>query len=401
MKRNKIWIFVIAILALGLSSCNLFLTEQALGTGESTEVSQPTPTSDVTAEVITPTDTAASVSRPEDVCVEAGAGEIQFINEGGGYCLTIPEGFKVTQDFGLDIFVVGPTLAIYGQDSLVLAFDFSVIGAPGGAGDYDAQGWGAQVAAENSSPDFELTVEPYTLSGAGLDGVRVGPLPGMAGGEVAIVRTNDTLYSITVYPDRAGSPEFAEQVDALWNQLSASNRFFEPIPSGVEYKTAQEVCPLEQPGTQLVIRYSEGWCVIIPEGWREDVEFNFPGRFVGGPEIGEFWPGQPPYANIVIGFNGPAMDITLEQQAEGRIHANSRPDLVQRSDTVIGGFPAVILYTQDGPFPERLALIHANGNIYSVLGQPFDGENFPEAQPELEVAWDAMINSIQFFEPFR
>ena len=257
------------------------------------------------------------------------------------------------------------------------------------------------MAAENSAPDFELSVEPYTLSGAGLDGVRVGPLPGMAGGEAAIVRTNDTLYSLTVYPDRAGSPEFADQVEALWSQLSASIRFFEPVSAGVEYKTAQEVCPAEQPGTNLVIRHSEGWCVLIPESWREDVEFNFPGRFVGGPEIGEFWPGMPPYANIVIGFNGPAMDITLEQQAEGRANANSRPDLVQRSDAVIGGFPAVILYTQDGPFPERLALIHANGNIYSLLGQPFDGDNFPGAQPELEMAWNTMIESIQFFEPLR
>jgi hypothetical protein len=302
---------------------------------------------------------------------------------------------------GLDIFVVGPTLATYGQEGLVLAFDFSVVGAPGGAGDYDAHSWGEQVAEENSEPDFELTIEPYSLSGAGLEGVRVGPMPGMAGGEAAVVRTNDTLYSLTVYPDRAGSPEFAEQVEALWSQLSASIRFFEPISTGVEYKTAQEVCPAEQPGTNLVIRHSEGWCVLIPDSWREDEEFNFPGRFVGGPEIGEFWPGQPPYANIVIGFNGPASDITLNQRVDGRINANSRPDLVQRSDVLIGGFHGVVLRTQDGPFPERLALINANGYMYSVLGQPFDDESFPEAQPELEMAWDTMIESIQFFEPLR
>ncbi len=401
MKRNKIWIFVVVALALGISSCNLFLSNQDPGSSESTEMPQSTPTSEITAAAATPTTPAPSVIKPEDVCLEAEVGEIQFINEDGGYCLIIPEGFEVTQDFGLDIFVVGPTLAIYGQEGLVLAFDFSLVGAPGGAGDYDAQSWGAQVAAENSAPDFELTVEPYTLSGAGLDGVRVGPLPGMAGGEAVIVRTNNTLYSITVYPDRTGSPEFAEQVEALWSQLSASVQFFDPIASGVEYKTAQEVCPAEQPDMQLVIRYSEGWCVLIPEGWREDVEFNFPGRFAGGPEIGEFWPGQPPYANIVIGYNGPAMDITLEQQVEGRMNANGQPDLVQWSDTMIAGYPAVILNTQDGPFPERLALIHANGNIYSVLGQPFDGENFPEAQEELKTAWDIMINSIQFFEPLR
>ena len=401
MKHNKFWIFLIVALALGLSACNLAVSEQSPESGQPTETSQPAPTLEVTQPVTKPTEPIGSVNGPEESCLTAGMDGTQYINEGGGYCLIIPEGFEVTQEMGLDIFVVGPTLATYGQEGLILAFDFSVVGAPGGAGGYDAHSWGEQVVEENSAPDFELTIEPYSLSGAGLDGVRVGPLPGMAGGESAIVRTNDTLYSVTVYPDRTGSPEFAEQVDTLWSQLSSSIRFFEPISTGVEYKTPEEVCPTEQPDTKRVIRNGEGWCVLIPEGWREDVEFNFPGRFVGGPEIGEFWPGQPPYANIVIGFNGPALDITLEQQVEGRIHANSQPDLVQWSEAVIGGYPAVILYTQDGPFPERLALIHANGYIYSVLGQPFDSENFPEAQPELEMAWDTMIESIRFFEPYR
>jgi hypothetical protein len=141
--------------------------------------------------------------------------------------------------------------------------------------------------------------------------------------------------------------------------------------------------------------------VLIPEGWREDMEFNFPGRFMGGPEIGEFWPGQPPFANIVIGFSGQAGDLRLEQQAQGRIQANNRPDLVRRRDRVVGGVHAVILDTRDGPIPERVALLHANDYIYSILGTPFDNENYPQAQEELEIAWETMINSIQFFEPYR
>jgi hypothetical protein len=401
MSHNKQAILVIVALAMAGVACNLSLSDPDSGTAGPSTTFPPMPTSEATQVVPAPTEPSVSVVKPEDVCLDAGVEGTQYINDAGGYCFIMPEGFSVSQDFGLDIFVVGPTLAVFGQEGLVLAFDFSVVGAPGGAGDDDAQSWGAQVAAENSSPDFEVTVEPYLLSGAGLEGVRVGPLPGMSGGEATIVRINDTLYSITVYPDREGWPEYTEQVEELWAQLSESTRFFAPLDTGVAYKTAEEVCPTEQPGTKLVIRYSEGWCVLIPEGWEEDEEFNFLGRFVGGPEIGEFWPGQPPYANIVIGFNGPVMETTLDQQAQGRANANGRPDLVQRSDRMVAGYPAVILSTQDGPFPERLALIHANSNMYSVLGHPFDSEDFPEAQEELEAAWDTMINSIQFFEPLR
>jgi len=265
MTRNKWAVVMIAVLTLGLSACNLIVSRESPDPSQTPGSVQPVPTREVSPPVTSPTETSSSVTGPEDICLVAETGETRYVNEAGGYCLLIPEGFEVTQDMGLDIFVVGPTLATYGQEGLVLAFDFSVVGAPGGAGDYDAHSWGEQVAEENSEPDFELTIEPYSLSGAGLEGVRVGPMPGMAGGEAAVVRTNDTLYSLTVYPDRAGSPEFAEQVEALWSQLSASIRFFEPISTGVEYKTAEEVCPAKQPGTNLVIRDSEGWCVLIPD----------------------------------------------------------------------------------------------------------------------------------------
>lgn len=400
MTRTRGLSLAIAILALAALACNL-PTGQAAGTPEpSTVPTQPVPTSEP---LITPTAPAAETPAAQDSCLAASAaGETAYVNEAGGYCFILPDGFNVTEENGLDIFVVGPTLETFGQEGLVLAFGFSVIGAPGGAGAFDAASWGDQVAADNSAASFDdISIEPYTFSGAELDGVRVGPLPGMVGGEAAYVRANDTLYGVTVYPHRESFPDYVDQVDALWAQLSASIRFFTPVDTGVDYPTPEEVCPTEQPGTRLVTRYSEGWCVLIPENWQEDTEFGFPGRFLGGPEIGEFWPGQPAYANIVVGYNGPARDVTLDQQAEGRSTSNGRPDLVQRTDTVIGGYPAIILNTQDGPIPDRVAFIHANGNMYSVLGQPFDPENYAAAQPDLEAAWELMIGSIQFFEAYR
>jgi hypothetical protein len=392
MAYSKRIILVMGALALGALACNLNAALQTPAPPDEA-ATPPTATVEPTAPALT----------ADDVCLAAGAGETPYVNQAGGYCLLLPEGFSVTQDDGLDIFVVGPTLATFGQEALSLAFSVSVVGPPGGAGEYDAQSWGAQVVAENqyTNQGFDLSLEPYTLSGAGLDGVRVGTLPGMAGGAAAIVRTNDTLYSITVYPDRSAYPDYTADVDALWAQLDASIRFFPPVDTGVDYRTAESVCPTEQPGTRLVVRLSEGWCVLIPDSWHEDTESNFLGRFVGGPEIGVFWPGQPAYANVTIGFSGPVMDNTLDQQAEASSTANSRPDLVQRTDTQIGGYPAVILDREDGPIPDRVALIHANGYMYSVLGQPFDPANFAAAQPALEAAWDTMIGSIQFFDAYR
>jgi hypothetical protein len=419
-------VFVITALALGAVACNLGAVSGS-STGDASPSPPPTEADEPTAAPEGPTAAADDPTSPpeptssggqappaattgsdspvttaDEVCLTAGEGESLYVNEAGGYCFLVPADFEITQDTGLDIFAVGPILAEFGMEGIALAFGFSVIGAPGGAGDYTAQSWGEQVVEETGGPDFEPNIEPYTLSGAGLDGVRVGPLPGMVGGEAAYVRTNDTLYGVTVYPERVSFPEYADQANALWAQLSESIRFFTPVDTGVDYNTPGEVCPAEESGTRLVIRHSEGWCVLIPDDWHEDIESNFPGRFVGGPEIGSFWPGQPPYANITIGYSGPASDdITLDQQAEGRANANGRPDLVQRTDAEIGGYPAVILDTEDGPILDRVALIHTTGGMYSVLGQPFDEENFPDAQPALEAAWDTMINSIGFFEPYR
>lgn len=416
--------FVMVVLALGALACNLNAAEPDPTAGDApptdappTDAGEPTSMPEPTAtpaeatgapepqasggdEPAAPTATGepeeAAVT-PEDVCLTAGPGETLVVDEAGGYCFLITDEYEVTQDAGLDTFVAGPVLAEFGMEGIALAFGFNVIGAPGGAGDYTPQTWGERMVDETN---YELSVEPYVLRGAGLSGVLVGPMPGMVSGEAVYVRTNDTLYGITVYPEREGFPEYAEQVNDLWTHLNDTVRFFPPQDTGVEYRTAEEVCPAEEPGTQLVIRYTQGWCVLIPDDWHEDVENSFMGRFVGGPEIGEFWPGQPDYANITIGNSGPAGNLTLEEQAEGRINANGQPDLVQRTDAEIGGYPAVILDTQDGPVPDRLALIHTNSNIYSVLGQPFDEGTYPEAQPALEEAWDVMINSVQFFEPY-
>lgn len=407
----KTFLMVLATLALAALACNagemLQVSDQGLGPRDATSTPQPlieveaTQAQSVETPIPVDIQPAGPVLQSVEVCLPTGEGGTEYINEQGGYCFLLPEGFSVREDNGLDIFVVGPTLETFGQEGLVLAFGFSVIGAPNGAGNYTAEAWGAEVTEKHSVPGFELSSETFSFSGVGLTGVRVGPIPGMVGGEAAFVHHADTLYGITVYPERASWPDYAEQVDGLWAQLSNSVRFFTPVNIGQTYFTPEQVCPMAEPGTVLVLREADGWCVLIPEGWQQDVEFNFPERFLGGPNIGDIWPGQPQYANITIGYSGPVGDITLDQQAEGRANANGHPELMQRTDTTVGGYPAIILNTQDGPIPDRVALIHVNGHMYSVLGQPFDAENFAAAQPELEAAWNTMINSIQFFEPFR
>jgi hypothetical protein len=394
-------IFVISVLVMATFACNLVSLDSDSNFGGSDSTPPLTQTMDAALPANPTSEPTTQPPGPLEVCLPSETGQTQYINEAGGYCFLMPEGFEITQDFGLDIFVAGPTLAIFGQEGLVLTFDISVVGAPMKAGIFTAQEWGAQIVEEKSAQGAELSLEPFTFSGAGLEGVRVAPLPGMGGGEMSILRTNDTLYSISVHPDRIGFPEYAEQVEELWEELSSSLRFFTPEDMGVEFKTAEEVCPQEQADMQLVIRYSEGWCVLFPEGWSEDWEFNFPGRFLGGPEIEETWPGQPQYTSITIGFYLGSSEEDFEQRVAGRINANGRPDLIERSERIVGGGTAVILDTRDGPLPERVALILANGYEYSILAQPFDASVSSEAQEALETAWDTVINSIQFFEPYQ
>lgn len=395
MTRKIMFTAVSVVLAGAAMACNLSAAESSSRTTETPAPPEQTTTATPTIE---PT---AAVILAEDACQFPGDEQTLFISEAGGYCFLLPDSFTTSQDLGLDISAVGPTLATFGQDRLALIVEFNVLGAPGGAGERDAQSWGARIVEENSTDAFQLTSDPFEFGQINLEGVRVGPLPGLVSGEAVFVRANDTLYSTTIYPDRESYPEYRDQVEALWSEIEATLRFFTPVKTGVEYRTEEQVCPTEEANTQLVISLSEGWCALIPAGWMEDELSNFPGRFVGGPNIGEFWPGQPPHANIVIGYGGPSVDITLEQRVEGRMNANGRPDLVQRSSATVGGFPSDILNTQDGPHPDRVALIQANGYLYSVLGQPFDTVRFPEAQQELEAAWELIIHSIQFFEPYR
>lgn len=393
MKRIGILIVALAGLA---SACNLSTAPSATRVPTAT-----TPSSEVAASATPAAEPTEAVVLSGNVCLAAGQGEVQFLSEAGGYCFLLPDSFSVSRDLGLDIFAVGPTLATFGQDRLALIVEFNVIGAPGGAGEHDPQGWGTYIAAESSTPEFEVRVEPTVFGEMNLEGVRVGPLPGLVSGEAVFLRTNGTLYGITVHPAGESEPEYSEQVEQLWATLNASTRFLTPVETGVDYRTEHEVCPTEKADTQLVINLAEGWCALVPASWHSDEAFNFPGRFVGGPEIGEFWPGQPPYANVVVGFGGPVADTTLEQRIEGRMNANGRPDLVLRNDPTLGGYPAVILDTHDGPIPERVAFTYVNGWDYTVLGIPFDAVSYPEAQPELEAAWELITGSIQFFEPYR
>ena len=365
----------------------------------SNPVIEPTAEPEPTVPVTPTAEPTESVVRPQDVCLTAGEGEVQHRNDAAGYCFLLPDSFEVSEDRGLDVSAVGPTLATFGMNRLALILEFSVLGAPEGAGPHNPESWGAYIAEKNSGPDFQPSVEPVVF--AGLEGVRVGPLAGLAGGEAVFVRGYDTLYGITVYPDRESYPDYITEIDQLWARIDETMRFFTPVSAGMEYRTEAEVCPQARPDTTAVIDLIGGWCALIPADWREDVDFDFPGRFFGGPDIGEFWPGQPPHANIVIGFGGPVAGITLEERVEGRMNANGRPDLVDRTDTAIGGHPAAVLDTRDGPHPDRVALIQTNDFQYSVLGQPFDAEVFPEAQADLEAAWDLIIVSIQFFEPYQ
>lgn len=71
-----------------------------------------------------------------------------------------------------------------------------------------------------------------------------------------------------------------------------------------------------------------------------------------------------------------------------------------RSDAQIGGYDAVILNTQDGLLPDRVAMIIANDAFYMVLDQPFDSQQYPDATDALEAAWQMIIENMQFFEAY-
>lgn len=70
-------------------------------------------------------------------------------------------------------------------------------------------------------------------------------------------------------------------------------------------------------------------------------------------------------------------------------------------ETRIGGYPAVVFKDVNGAWPSRQAFVVVNGDAYTILGQPWDPERFPDGIPQLDRVWETTVGNLRFFDPWR
>ncbi len=174
--------------------------------------------------------------------------------------------------------------------------------------------------------------------------------------------------------------------------------FFPPTYSG-DVLTLDEVCPAETADTFLFINRRDGYCVLVPNSFEEDPVYGR-GWFIGGPELTGLPEPMTPRVSAVIGMQGPSSE-TVGQIADRHIDAVPNTDSVTRTDTTVSGYPAVFMDRPQDIVPNRGALIVANGYLYTLIVQPIDPVNYPEAVEPAELVWGTFIDSFAFFEPWQ
>jgi hypothetical protein len=219
-------------------------------------------------------------------------------------------------------------------------------------------------------------------------------LPGFFAQRGAFIVANDTRYQITVQPRPGDVPELDEQAAEAWDTVTQSIVFFPPQNERVTVRPG-DVCPQEAGGATLHANQLDGYCLLLPAGFAVDPDF--PARFVGGPELGPAEGFDSVRASLGVGVY--ALGEQTPEQALQPISEQIDASSVQT--TTIAGYPAVVYDFTGGPWRQRNAQIVAGDWVYTFVGQPWDEVKFPEALADVELLWNAAVDSIAFFDKWR
>jgi len=387
----KIGLLAPAALALAALACSL----PPVGPGGAATPSVPAPTVEVpTSEPTTPAVT------PEEVCAPAREGTIQVIHRQAGFCFLAPDSYTFNPPDTFDsmaIGLTGPELIPSPTEPLYAGLRGDVIAVPGAAGGVTALEWANEELAALALAGTG-SVEETTAGGQ--PAAIIPDYPAFYTMRRLVVAANDTLYVFDQVPNAAptDSPE-AAVVGQTWDLLIETLAFFPAEYSG-PVLLPEDVCPTATAGTTLYVNRRDGYCLLLPEGFSENPEF--PGQFMGGPEISGLPEPLTPHASLTAGYFGPPGPITLDELVENFLINSPDRTLVNIADATIGGQPSKVVYDKNEPLADRTAYVLVNGQrMYTLLAQPDDPAEWPDAAEPLETLWTTVTGSIQFFEPWR
>lgn len=164
----------------------------------------------------------------------------------------------------------------------------------------------------------------------------------------------------------------------------------------------QSLCP--QPGvdTSLYISKENGFCFLVPAGFKLQDELQRPGEVV--TLLGPTEPMGPKQQEAISVFlsveaNGPADGMDSSTYAREWYDRFATPeDPFDPSDETIAGQPATVLRDLPGYTRQQAAFVIANEARYRINLSPQPGDS-PELAEAAQRGWEALVNSLVFFPP--
>jgi hypothetical protein len=378
----------------------LSLVTQACGALTSSTPLAPVKTTEIPADTQAPVETTpapinTTTPNPEDVCPTPGEGTSLYVSNENGFCLLYPTSFTAKPDEQRPdqvITLLGPreTDKPKTQEEITVSLSVAYNGPADGldSAAYASKWYTYFVGGSN------IPYDGQQISLAGQPAVMLKDLPGFVAQRSAFVVANGNKYQITLSPQPEDMPELAEAASLGWDTVTKSIVFFPP-QSQRQVKRPEQVCPKESAEMRPYRDDVNGYCFLYPADYAPDPQF--PGMIKGGPVLGQ-WEGGDIRTYVAAGTFGYLPGQTPRQVLEPRMDVI---DAGSVQDATIGGYPAVIFRSFQGPWPSRQAIIVVDGNVYTLVGEPWDPEKYPDGIPYLDKLWEAVTGSMTFFDPWR
>jgi len=391
-------------LYLGISM--LILAGLACSAGGGSEViivtSEPTPVfeqppAEVTPEVgeeqpVDPAPVGGTLNEAD--CPVAGDGTLLYVDVDKGFCFLYPANYTLSNDFTRPEQAValdsGPL-----DDSIEPLAVFMRVESNGPAQVADSAAY-ANRWQDVYWPDFPDITYQDGFQVGGVDAASLRGIPGRGASARAFIVKDGYKYGIEIVPGQweAGS-EMQALIDALWNTVTGSIVFAQPAMT-FDITTPQGVCPNPVDGTGLLVSEKEGYCYLYPSDFDKDP--TFAGGVTGREDLGDVEGFTDIRVSFTLAFAGTAQGQTPQQIYD--VARNPTIDDDQVTQATIGGAEAVVYRDPRGPWVSRGALIVSEDNFYTIVLQPVDEAQFPEAIPDAERLWDTAVNSLAFFDPY-
>ncbi len=396
VKQLSLLLPVLALLAAALA-CN------APGVGNAQPIAAPTPTvagpapANVAATAV-PGPTPGGVEPttvvdPTAACPAAGEGTVQFISREDGFCLIYPSFLSVPEAgiFTESLALIGPPADPNAMESAVVFVTVAYNGPAEGMTSLDyARQWRELYGGEMASEPMETTIGGVPAA------VIDNAMEGMFSQRRGFVVVGDARYTLSLLPQPGDVPALVAQSNQAWDTIAGSLVFFPPeVPRQVV--KPDDVCPTATADALVHIDLELGVCMLYPASFELDTRFS--SGFVGGPVVGELEGIGPIRPNLVVGPWGPVVEgQTPRDVIEPRLPF---VDPASLQDIVIGGAPAVTFLDLNGAVISRQALIVARGQSYTILVQPYDPQQYPDAIPYADQVWNTVTGSMAFFDVWK